>query len=385
MWVIARTLAAVLCMAGVAATYAAARRLWGVREGLVAAAVLAFAFLPVAYSRVAVTDVGSLLGVALALLWSVRAAEEGRTRWFVLAGAAAGLAIALQVHGRARAAAARDRGDRAAARGRPAAGRRPGRRRRRGGGRVRAAQPVPVRFVRRLVARPARPGRRRRQRPQAGPGVGRLLLLPRQPHLGARLGGDRRGLGRRGAGAAATTGARADPGRAAARPVRLPGVPVALLRALAAARLPGAGDARRGRRGAGGGGGAAALAGGRDGGARAGGRRPAARRGRAHRARARPRGHAQRGSRLPRRDLPARPARVDRARRARPLLPLEPRGHDPLMADALPAAPRVDRAGLVLPGGRRPARVRPATSRACSCAPTGACGPRPTTSCSARA
>ncbi|MGH2716357.1 MAG: hypothetical protein ACRDM7_21230, partial [Thermoleophilaceae bacterium] len=35
-WIAARTLAAALCMAGVAATYAAARRLWGVREGLVA-------------------------------------------------------------------------------------------------------------------------------------------------------------------------------------------------------------------------------------------------------------------------------------------------------------------------------------------------------------
>jgi hypothetical protein len=92
-WVAARTLAAVLCMAGVVATYAAARRLWGVREGLVAAAVLAFAFLPVAYSRVAVTDVGSLAGVALALLWSVRAAEGGRTRDYVLAGAATGLAV----------------------------------------------------------------------------------------------------------------------------------------------------------------------------------------------------------------------------------------------------------------------------------------------------
>ena len=59
-WVAARTLAAVLCMAGVAAVYVAARRIWGAREGLVAAAVLAFAFLPVAYSRVAVTDVGAL-------------------------------------------------------------------------------------------------------------------------------------------------------------------------------------------------------------------------------------------------------------------------------------------------------------------------------------
>ncbi len=96
MWVIARTLAAVLCMAGVAATYAAAKRLWGVREGLVAAAVLAFAFLPVAYSRVAVTDVGALAGVALALMWSVRAADDGRTRDYVLAGAAAGLAISFK-------------------------------------------------------------------------------------------------------------------------------------------------------------------------------------------------------------------------------------------------------------------------------------------------
>jgi len=96
LWVVARTVAAALCMAGVAATYAAARRLWGVREGLVAAAVLAFAFLAVAYSRVAVTDVGALAGVALALMWSVRAAEDGRTRDYALAGAAAGLAIAFK-------------------------------------------------------------------------------------------------------------------------------------------------------------------------------------------------------------------------------------------------------------------------------------------------
>jgi Dolichyl-phosphate-mannose-protein mannosyltransferase len=95
-WIAARTLAAALCMVGVAATYWAARRLWGVREGLVAAAVLCFAFLPVAYSRVAVTDVGALVGVALALLWSLRASEEGRTRDYALAGAAAGLAIAFK-------------------------------------------------------------------------------------------------------------------------------------------------------------------------------------------------------------------------------------------------------------------------------------------------
>jgi 4-amino-4-deoxy-L-arabinose transferase-like glycosyltransferase len=95
-WIAARTLAAVLCMVGVLATYWAARRLWGVREGLVAAALLSFAFLPVAYSRVAVTDVGALAGVALALLFAARAAEDGRTRDYALAGAASGLAISFK-------------------------------------------------------------------------------------------------------------------------------------------------------------------------------------------------------------------------------------------------------------------------------------------------
>ena len=95
-WIAARTLAAALCMAGVAATYWSARRLWGTREGLVAAAVLSFAFLPVAYSRVAVTDVGALAGVAVALYASVRAHERGRLRDYALAGAAAGLAAAFK-------------------------------------------------------------------------------------------------------------------------------------------------------------------------------------------------------------------------------------------------------------------------------------------------
>ena len=95
-WIAARTLAAGLCMGGVAATYWAARRLWGIREGLVAAAILAFAFLPVAYSRVAVTDVGALIGVALALGFAVLAYERGAIRWFLLAGGAAGLAVSFK-------------------------------------------------------------------------------------------------------------------------------------------------------------------------------------------------------------------------------------------------------------------------------------------------
>jgi Dolichyl-phosphate-mannose-protein mannosyltransferase len=95
-WIAARTLAAALCMVGVAATYWAARRLWGIREGLVAAAVLAFAFLPVAYSRVALTDVGALIGVALSLGLAVLAHQRGGLKWFGLAGAAAGLAVSFK-------------------------------------------------------------------------------------------------------------------------------------------------------------------------------------------------------------------------------------------------------------------------------------------------
>ena len=95
-WIAARTLAAALGAGGVVATYAAARRIWGVREALAAAALLSFAFLPVAYSRIAVTDVGSLIGVALALWGAVRAYEDGRLRWYLLAGGAGGLALAFK-------------------------------------------------------------------------------------------------------------------------------------------------------------------------------------------------------------------------------------------------------------------------------------------------
>ena len=92
-WITGRSTAAVLCMLGVIAVFAAGRRLFGAREGLAAAAVLAFAFLPVAYSRVAVTDVGTFVGVAASVAFSLLALEGGRRRDYVLAGAAAGLAV----------------------------------------------------------------------------------------------------------------------------------------------------------------------------------------------------------------------------------------------------------------------------------------------------
>ena len=91
-----RGLAAVLCLVGVVAVYFAGRQLWNRRTGLVAAAILCFAFLPVAFSRIAVTDVGTLAPVALALLFSVRLLENGGLKWCAAAGVAAGLAVAFK-------------------------------------------------------------------------------------------------------------------------------------------------------------------------------------------------------------------------------------------------------------------------------------------------
>lgn len=89
----ARYVAVGLAMAGVLGVYMAGKRLWGQMEGIAAAAVLSFAFLPVAYSRYAVTDVGAFLPVAAAIYCTIRVGEEGGRRWFVLAGVSIGLAI----------------------------------------------------------------------------------------------------------------------------------------------------------------------------------------------------------------------------------------------------------------------------------------------------
>ena len=89
----ARSVAVALGMLGAIGAYAVGRRLWGAMEGLAAAAIISFAFLPVAYSRYAVTDAGALLPVVVALYAIVRIHEDGARRWFVLAGAATGFAI----------------------------------------------------------------------------------------------------------------------------------------------------------------------------------------------------------------------------------------------------------------------------------------------------
>src|SRR5215211_5399925 len=146
----------------------------------------------------------------------------------------------LQVHGGPGAAAASDRRPGATPPGPPP---RRGRTRARCGARgrrVRCPEPIRARVARRLVEGPARAGRGRRRPAQAGPGVGRRLLLPRQPHLGARLGRRRGGARRRRDRAAPEPRARAAAGGCPGGAVRLPDRAVPLLRALAAAGLSGA-------------------------------------------------------------------------------------------------------------------------------------------------
>ncbi|MEA2473783.1 MAG: hypothetical protein QOE06_1698 [Thermoleophilaceae bacterium] len=92
-WELARGISALLAMAGVLGTFWVGKRIWGLRVAVVSAAILCFAFLPVVYSRIALTDTGTFLPVVLCIYFSVRVWEEGRRRHYVLAGVAAGFAI----------------------------------------------------------------------------------------------------------------------------------------------------------------------------------------------------------------------------------------------------------------------------------------------------
>src|SRR3954471_24252090 len=69
-WTFARVVTAILAILGVGGTFWVARRFFSARVGLVAAALLAFAFLSVTYSRIAVTDVGTFLPIVVAM-WAI--------------------------------------------------------------------------------------------------------------------------------------------------------------------------------------------------------------------------------------------------------------------------------------------------------------------------
>ena len=80
----------------VAATYAAGKAFFDRRAGLVAAAIMAVAFLPVFYSRLALNDGPGVLPCALALWASAIVLKTGSRKALLAAGASVGLAASLK-------------------------------------------------------------------------------------------------------------------------------------------------------------------------------------------------------------------------------------------------------------------------------------------------
>ena len=94
----------------------AGRRLFDLRVGLVAGALLAVAFLPVHYSHLALNDVPALAPLCLSLVGVAGVYRRGRLADYALAGRGARRRLRDQVHGRDRAAVAARGGARVAGR-----------------------------------------------------------------------------------------------------------------------------------------------------------------------------------------------------------------------------------------------------------------------------
>ncbi len=96
---VARLTSALLGTASVALVYLVGRRALGRGGGLLAAAVLTVAFLPVSYGHLALNDALTILPVSLALLGAVLVVRRGHARDYALAGAGVGLAAATKYTG----------------------------------------------------------------------------------------------------------------------------------------------------------------------------------------------------------------------------------------------------------------------------------------------
>jgi 4-amino-4-deoxy-L-arabinose transferase-like glycosyltransferase len=90
----ARVVVALIGTLVVGLTFLAGRRAFDSRTGLVAAAVMAVAFLPVFYSKHALNDVVTLAPVAVALIGALLVHERGRWVDYALCGGAIGVATA---------------------------------------------------------------------------------------------------------------------------------------------------------------------------------------------------------------------------------------------------------------------------------------------------
>jgi len=93
-FVVSRTTSAGLGTAAVAFVYLTGARLYDRRVGLVAAALMAVAFLPVFYSHLALNDVPALLPLAVSAYGSAGVLVRGRAGDYAVAGAGLGLAAA---------------------------------------------------------------------------------------------------------------------------------------------------------------------------------------------------------------------------------------------------------------------------------------------------
>ncbi len=98
-WTIARTLAALCGTFAVWLLYLAGSRLVDRRVGLLSAGIFAVAFLPVFYSKLALNDVPTLVGVCLGLWGAAGILRNGRLRDYAWAGLGLGLACATKYTG----------------------------------------------------------------------------------------------------------------------------------------------------------------------------------------------------------------------------------------------------------------------------------------------
>jgi hypothetical protein len=98
-WVIARATAAVLGTVAVWLLYLCGARLFNRRTGLLAAGLMAVAFLPVFYAHLALNDVPTLAPVTFSLWGTAGILRYGRRRDYVIAGIGLGLASATKYTG----------------------------------------------------------------------------------------------------------------------------------------------------------------------------------------------------------------------------------------------------------------------------------------------
>ncbi|MTD43493.1 phospholipid carrier-dependent glycosyltransferase [Conexibacter sp. W3-3-2] len=98
-WVVARVTAAALGTLGIWLLYLAGKRFFDRRVGLLAAGLMAVAFLPVFYSHLALNDVPTLAPICLSLWGTAGILHRGWTRDYVVAGLGLGLACATKYTG----------------------------------------------------------------------------------------------------------------------------------------------------------------------------------------------------------------------------------------------------------------------------------------------